>query len=641
MSDRRLFTAALVALIAVGVFWGLVWRDLDRSVQFRVPLLDEAYYLDQAAEIAAGNRVPDHAFFMSPLYPYLVAWSGGGRHVDLDSPLIANPPYGIRVLQLLGWLGILGLLTIVGRRLIPGRFFWLPALLFLLYRPAAILTSSILLEIPLTFLAVLSLYLLGRRDAATRGWRLPVLIGVLIACAGLLRGVGLLIWILAAWRFRKSGLRPLLQLTLAMILVLLPVVLHNSLQTGRPAALSLNLGLNAYLGNGPGATGGFHVLKGRDTSHDPEGMEYLSRTTGSPVRDLGTADRLWLSLTIEHVKAHPTDAAKLLLRKLRLYFAGLEYPQITDYQRWVQAAPALRLLFLPWWLLSVLGLVGLGLYGRRAGRTRLWSASLILLVLVHAVFFVATRYRLIMVPGLAVFASMFIVRIAHESRRRQLLAAGLLILALFIVQPWGFSTEKRQLHRTGLRNEAAHWSYLAHGTDDPAESREAWRETERLYRQSMTEFPEDAAGYSGLARALSLQKKSAAAEAVLHQGVTQADETYILHADLVMLYLQEGRTAEAVPILNILVRDHPGNADYLHNYSVALAGTGRLDAAADAAQRLTAAAPHDPRGYIDLGVILARAGRREEAQSVFQAGLEAVPGNQDLQRNLELLSPSE
>jgi Flp pilus assembly protein TadD len=38
-----------------------------------------------------------------------------------------------------------------------------------------------------------------------------------------------------------------------------------------------------------------------------------------------------------------------------------------------------------------------------------------------------------------------------------------------------------------------------------------------------------------------------------------------------------------------------------------------------------------------MGIILARAGRRQEARAVFEKGLAAVPGNPLLQRNLDLL----
>ena len=41
----------------------------ERSVFGRVPILDEVYYLDRAAELRGPLAFPPEPFFMSPLYP--------------------------------------------------------------------------------------------------------------------------------------------------------------------------------------------------------------------------------------------------------------------------------------------------------------------------------------------------------------------------------------------------------------------------------------------------------------------------------------------------------------------------------------------------------------------------------------------
>ena len=57
------------------------------------------------------------------------------------------------------------------------------------------------------------------------------------------------------------------------------------------------------------------------------------------------------------------------------------------------------------------------------------------------------------------------------------------------------------------------------------------------------------------------------------------------------------------------------------------------------ATALIAAHPSDPRGYNDLGILLARAGRTAEAREVFARGLAAIPENEQPRRNLDLLVP--
>ncbi|HPF70924.1 MAG TPA: tetratricopeptide repeat protein, partial [Candidatus Krumholzibacteria bacterium] len=78
----------------------------------------------------------------------------------------------------------------------------------------------------------------------------------------------------------------------------------------------------------------------------------------------------------------------------------------------------------------------------------------------------------------------------------------------------------------------------------------------------------------------------------------------------------------------------------LHNLAVLRGRAGDLAAAEALARRMVAAHPDDARGWNDLGVILARAGRRDEAAAVFRDGLARLPGDPDLKANLRALPPA-
>ena len=100
----------IVGLILLGAFWTTVWRGIDRSVLTRVPILDEAVYLQRGAELSQQDWLPDSPFILSPLYSYLVALTGSGRTLTESRLRSGDPPLPIRVVQALLWLAIAWLL---------------------------------------------------------------------------------------------------------------------------------------------------------------------------------------------------------------------------------------------------------------------------------------------------------------------------------------------------------------------------------------------------------------------------------------------------------------------------------------------------------------------------------------------------
>ena len=83
--------AALTVLAVAG--WSVVLHQAERSVFGLVPILDEVFYLDRAAELNGLRPPADQAHFMSPLYPLLVKVAGADGGVP-DDRLV--PPRALR-----------------------------------------------------------------------------------------------------------------------------------------------------------------------------------------------------------------------------------------------------------------------------------------------------------------------------------------------------------------------------------------------------------------------------------------------------------------------------------------------------------------------------------------------------------------
>lgn len=619
---RRLGGLLAVALLAV--FWSSVWRDLDRSVLTRVPVLDEAYYLREAAAIEGGRILPDTPFYMSPLYPYLVAATGSGREFGPDGVRLGPPPAVVRGVQAVMWLVVAMLLWRIARRFAPPRFAWAAPALWLLYAPAAIFVSTVLLEIPLSLTVVAALAVVTGGPPTTRR---AVGAGALVGAAVLLRGsAGVLIVpvALALAGSRVRALRRAVPALLAAALLVLPAIVFNSLKAGRLEGPSLNGGINLYIGNGPEAEGFYISYRGLDVRDDPTGRVFLAERLGVDVPDAAAADAAWARAARRAIIDDPARALGLWLRKLRLHVVAAEIPQISSLDAWRCAAPLLSCLPVSYGLLSAAGLLGLLLVGLRDARLRPWALAVLLLISAQSLFFVVSRYRLVLVPIWALLATVG-VQVLWAMRGRRLAAAlGLGAACVLAVIPWGLGPSLTRLEAAGLVNEGVRWERL--GEDGEALSR---------FEAALGVDAVLPASWRQTARIQSREGRADAAEATLRRGLLVADPVDGLRRDLITLLLEDGRGDETLDLLRAHVRAHPDDHDMMHNYAVALAGAGRADEAEIVAGQLVVSAPGDPRGYIDLGVILARQGRFEEARTVFRQGLGRLPDDPQLRANLE------
>ena len=637
--------------LAAAVFWIVFLGQAEKSVFGRVPILDEVYYLDQAAVWSQGDSLPAEPFFVSPLYPILIALTGSGD-VEADGRVI-DPDVlrGIRIFQVMCWLGVVILLRLMAGRVLgpqipPGwnrnLVNWLPALLFAMYRPAAVYAVSILLELPLVFLVTLVVFLMTllscHRNDRGRGFRglvLPLLLGLVVGLAGMLRGTSLLLMVPASALVlresvdRRRGLGAVVLMAAAGLAVLAPAIIHNSRIAGHFTGPTLNAGVNLYIGNGPEANGFYVATVPGDWRRDPAGREYLGEQWNRPTPTLAEADRIWSGEARRTMAERPGRTAGLWLKKVWLHLQGWEIDQLMPLDRWRQSAPALNWLPVPFALLVVLGLAGVTARWRDT-RVRWWAAVPAVLIAGQSIFFVVSRYRLVLVPVLCLMATLGAVEILRRNRTALLVAGA----AVLITIPWGLENTRDLWRAQALANEAHRWAEIGAAE----ESDDAFPTAERLFRDSLEQGAAGPAPWLGLAALLVERGERTEAAAILTEGAGAVSWNLDINKALLALWLEDGRRGEALDLTGAILEKSSRDADTLHNRTVLLAEAGRADDAIALAAGFVAVHPGDPRGYIDLGIILARAGRIEEARAVFEEGLKAVPGDSHLQRNLDLLN---
>lgn len=429
-----LFLLALALRIAAVIV-------LRSDLRIQDPMLDGRYYLDLATRLAQGGRWPAGPVFMTPLYPLLLSllfrWSG---------PSVA----AAQLFQSVLGLGTLALLYVTARRDLGRQAALGAAVLYALSGPILAMEHLVLTETLLLFLAVVALWAWPGRSRAS--WA-PAVFGVASGMLAMGRGTFLLlpaVWA-AFWLFRRparrnSGVsvRAFVLVIAGLGLTLLPLTVYQTRATGRLQVLTLNGGMNLYLGNNPMARGLYSIPPNVDLEKDMTGARSLSVVLGRALSPT-EADAGFAALAYSFLRERPGRALWLLGRKALLYLSPREIPQIESFEPLRDDAWPLRVTFVDFrWILPLAALGMAAIAGRWAGSERgarfgPWMGSemsggarhassqlsaaapwlLLLFVgwLTTTIFFATGRYRIPFLPGFLGLAGLGIAVAADAIRR--------------------------------------------------------------------------------------------------------------------------------------------------------------------------------------------------------------------------------
>jgi hypothetical protein len=444
-SPAEVSTLRARAGVLAAVAFAIALRVAFAAAYFAHPVgaivpLDTEPYRQLARAVAAGDY-RDPAFeYLNPPYAFLLA------------PLVQRPPEeerrAVAALQIAMDAVIVLLVAYVGRRAFAPATGTMAAFAYAVYGTAVFYTAT---ELPVT-LSVLglivtvasALFALSRPAPA---WLLPgTALGLfaLVRPNALLLLPVLLLW--AAVHGRRSGGAPwraaAAYVVAGLIATLAPFAIRSWHVTGRPSPFPVNGGINFYIGNGPEANGRYaHVPRVADRPGEQvqTSIEEASRRTGRPL-DASQASSFWYRAALGWMARTPEAAVRLMLRKAAMFFRAEEAALNISY------AFARRHLPLLWPCLGFGVLMPLALWGAIAGwrsgeaRRPAWRL-LMAAVAVYAgsvvAFFISDRYRMPVVPLLAVLAAhgLQTVVAAVRGRRRAeaLVAAGVVAAGAFLV----------------------------------------------------------------------------------------------------------------------------------------------------------------------------------------------------------------
>ncbi len=406
--------AGPVVLIALALRTAFVLEMCD-TFFFDLNLLegmDMSAYLAWARDIASGGWLGEHAFYRAPLYPYFLAVllrvSGGSL-------------FFVCVVQAaLGALSAAAMYA-AARHVLSPAWSALSSALLALYEASVFFTiilHSTTLEV---FLASVTLLVMMRAARRVTPGRWAVL-GICVGITSLARPNFLLFapvivfaplvvsrWPVASlshWPRGRAAVAPAAAFVLCFLLIVLPVALRNTILSGRVSAVS---------------TSGAETFR-------------LANSYDSAVFNFNYPERGPMPVLSAAFWTHQA-------RKALGFWTAWEVPQNVNMYLCRRYSRTLRFSLVPFLLIGPLALAGAFL-GR--DRFRHLAAAYVFAATYYASivpFFVISRFRLPVVPALAVFASVAAERIigfwrSGDRARALLYPAVVLLLALCATFPW-------------------------------------------------------------------------------------------------------------------------------------------------------------------------------------------------------------
>ena len=586
LNRRRDLRPVFVFLAAYAV--RLVYLlEIRRAPFFDVPLIDGPNYFRTASAIASGSFLAGHeVFWQPPLYPYFLAL----LFVTVGTGMTA-----ICVVQAaVGSLSCV-LVSLIGRRLFGQRTALWSGMVMAFYGPLVHFDLQPLVP-------VLHIVL--------------VLGGLLVLLKGRGLGSGLL-WGLAAtatpnvllvvpaatlwlWRSTRSARRAGL-FALGVVLPVSAVATRNLVVAGEPVLISSNGGINLYIGNNADYERTIRLRPGGE-------FERLAQEPSNlGIVKAGARSRYFVERSWRFLRDYPGEAARLYVRKAKDLIAGREIPRNQDTYAFRRESSLLALLLwrcgvsFPFGVVAPLALAGLVL-GRRDlpdDDRRSGFGLLLLYGLFYAlsilIFFPTDRYRLPLVPVMALLAGRLLASLPFCLRQPRVIAALVSGLVLFNLDAFRASESYPE---EGALNRA--YALRTKGRLD--EARDA-------YLQAIALNPRRIDAYNSLALMAAEAGRWEEAVERYNDVLSVAPDYADIRRSLGEAYLALGRTEDARREWQTAIHLVPGAGLALADLCLSYYDEGNLAGAVGYCERAVTVRPDLPETHLAMG-LLARAQRQ-------------------------------
>lgn len=399
-----LVLAAVVRLAYVAELRATPW--FDRLV------VDPEYYDAWAQRIAAGDWLGTGAFYMDPLYPYVL----GALYAVVGRDLLLA-----RLLNVACSVGACAYTAALGRRIAGPTVGLLAGLGLALYEPD-VFNCGELDKTALSMLLVAAFLFLmtDQRRGARFAAGLALGLGALTR-ANLLIFAPLGALVLArdsAEGDASARARTAAAFVAGFALALAPVTLRNLAVAGAFVPTTTQLGQNFYTGNNPeNPYGAYGVVSFVRANPHFEEADFRAAAEARAGRPLGPNEvsRFWLRAALAHIAADPAFAARAFLRKTVLFWNDFEISDSQDQYLMERESRTLRLPLLGFGEVAAFAVLGF-VVRRRVRAVRHLAAYVVVYGATLVAFFVFARYRAQVVPALLPLAALGVMALVARLR---------------------------------------------------------------------------------------------------------------------------------------------------------------------------------------------------------------------------------
>lgn len=606
---RTPLTWVLVAAAALRVVFHLTVRA---DPTFTVPMWDEAVYDEMARSISHGHGIGfAKAYFFGPLYPYYL---GLVYAVTGD-----NAGAAIFLQHVLG-LVLAGMTYALARKWFGRAESLVAAAVLALSGVQVFFEGKLLMEVLVSTLLAGGLLLAAGLRSDLRPARLAGA-GLLFSLAATGRPTLLLVAPLGLLPLLCAPRPPLRRLCVNLVVYAVAVMafpvatfVRNEATEGAPVFMTSSGGYNFYAGNtvNPNERVQLHT----DQSWNAEATAEIAAG-----RDLNSAEvsRYWMARALAEIRQDPAGWVVRYLRKVDLFLGGQDVPQIESYTIESERRLVLRRFTLAPRLLTALALAGLlAMLPRRRDLALLYGAVAVITV-TTALFFVTTRYRVMVLPYLGIFAGAFVIAAMRAVRGRAWKSTGVLaaagLAAVLFTAPSRHPVDRQAMLYGDLLHRGLQLTRVGR-----------YDEAIEAYRQACLASPGDYEAPLNLGVTYREKGDLPASLASLQAAAASPNNDPEVPYQLGVTLYSMNRFEDAVSALTESLRMNPRRGTSLSYLGLVHAAEGHYAEARAELERGLELDPSQPLAWNNLGALLGLQGDRAGAKQSFQKALAVDDG---------------